>query len=64
MRKRHFTRQVGLILSERTYEQLIEQTDREEVSISEWIRSAIEKKLFGEKKEIRNERKHFRKGKG
>ena len=45
MRKRNFTRQVGLILSEETYNQLIEQTNKEEVTVSEWIREAIEMKL-------------------
>jgi hypothetical protein len=46
MRKRNFTRQVGLILSEETYNQLIEQTNKEEVTISEWIREAIEERLM------------------
>ena len=50
MRKKHFTKQVGLILSEESYDQLIEQTNREEVTLSEWIREAIEKKLLVEKK--------------
>ncbi len=45
MRKRHFTRQVGLNLPERTYNQLIEQTNKEEVTISEWIREAIHRRL-------------------
>ena len=49
MRTRHFTRQVGLILSEETYKQLIEQTNEEEVTISEWIREAVEKKLLTKK---------------
>jgi len=42
MRKRNFTRQVGLILPEATYNMLIEQTNKEEVSVSAWIREAIE----------------------
>jgi len=50
MRKRNFTKQVGLILSEETYDQLIEQTNKEEVTVSEWIREAIEKKLSSDKK--------------
>ena len=45
MRKKHFTRQVGLIISEESYKQLIEQTNREEVTISEWIREAILSRL-------------------
>ena len=50
MRKRNFTKQVGLILSEETYTQIIEQTNKEEVTISEWIREAIEKRLSLDKK--------------
>ena len=45
MRKKHFTRQVGLILAEETYNQLIEETNKEEVSVSEWVRQAIENGL-------------------
>jgi signal recognition particle GTPase len=45
MRKRNFTKQVGLILTEEIYTQLIEQTNKEETTISEWIRGAIAKKL-------------------
>jgi hypothetical protein len=45
MRKRNYTKQVGLILTEEIYNQLIEQSDKEEVTISEWIREAIQEKL-------------------
>lgn len=45
MRKKHFTKQVGLILPEQTYNQLVEQTNKEEVTISEWIREAIHRRL-------------------
>jgi hypothetical protein len=48
MRKRNFTRQVGLILAEETYKQVVEETDRKEVTISEWIREAIEMRLESE----------------
>jgi hypothetical protein len=54
MRKRNFTRQVGLILSEETYKQLIDQTNKEEATISEWIREAIHKRLFHESASVRN----------
>lgn len=50
MRKRNFTRQVGLILSEETYSRLIDQTNKEEASLSEWVREAVEKRLFKDKK--------------
>jgi hypothetical protein len=45
MRKRNYTKQVGLILTEENYNLLIEQTNKEEVTVSEWIRQAIEHKL-------------------
>ena len=50
MRKKHFTKQIGLIVSEETYKQLIEQTNREEKTVSAWLREAIEAKLFVDKK--------------
>ncbi len=50
MRKRHFTKQLAVIISEETYNQLIDQTNKEEVTVSEWIREAIEAKLFQDKK--------------
>lgn len=45
IRKRNHTRQVGLIITEETYKELIEKTNKEEVTVSEWIRQAIETKL-------------------
>ena len=45
MRKRNFTKPIGLILAEETYNQLVEQTNKEEVTISEWIREAVEIRL-------------------
>jgi len=45
MRKRNFTRQVGLILSEEIYKQIVEETDKKEVTVSEWIRDAIKNSL-------------------
>ncbi len=56
MRKRNFTRQVGLTLSEETYKQLIEQSNREEVSMSEWVREAIEIRLTNERRIESNNR--------
>jgi len=45
MRKKHFTKQLAVVLSEETYNQVIEETNRKEVTVSEWIRKAIEEKL-------------------
>ena len=56
MRKRNFTRQVGLIISEETYKQVVEETDKKEVTVSEWIREAIEMRLLKEKPNSREPR--------
>ena len=45
MRKRHLTKQVGVIVSEETYQQLIDTTDRLEISLSQFIRETIEEKV-------------------
>jgi hypothetical protein len=45
MRKRFLTRQLAVSVSEDTWVNILESTDKEEVSISSWIRDAIEKKL-------------------
>jgi len=50
MRKKHFTKQIGLIISEEAYNQLIEETNRREVTVSEWVRAAVEEKLSKEKR--------------
>ena len=51
MRKKSFTRQVGVLFSEDTYEELIRITDEIEISISEFIRSIVEEKIYRKKKE-------------
>ena len=45
MRKRQYTRNVGVLLSEDIYQLLINITDKLEVTISEYIRDLIEKNL-------------------
>ena len=45
MRKRVLTNQVGVVLSEDTYQQLIKVTDRLEISVSQFIRETIEEKI-------------------
>ena len=45
MKKKLFTRPVTVVLSESTYQQIEEITNRLEMSISEWVREAICKKL-------------------
>ena len=51
MRKKSFTRQVGVLFSEVTYEELIRITDEMEISVSEFIRQTVEKKINQRKKE-------------
>ena len=45
MRKRILTKQVGAVISEAMYQQLIEVTDRMEISSSKFIREAIQDKI-------------------
>ncbi len=54
MRKRILTKQVAVMLSEELYHQVIEATDRAEVSTSEFVREAIEQKLNQSKGEENN----------
>jgi hypothetical protein len=53
MRKRLYTRNVGVLLTEDIYQQLIDITDTLEVTISGYIRDLVEKHLL--KKENENE---------
>jgi hypothetical protein len=53
MRKRLYTRNVGVLFSEDIYQQLIDITDTLEVTISGYIRDLVEKNLI--KKENENE---------
>ena len=45
MRKKTYTRQVGVLFSEDTYQELVRITDEIEISVSEFIRSIVEKKI-------------------
>jgi len=51
MRKKILTRQVGVLFSEDTYEELIRITDEIEISVSEFIRRIVEEKINQSKKE-------------
>lgn len=53
MRKRLYTRNVGVLFSEEIYQQLIDITDTLEVTISGYIRDLVEMHLI--KKENENE---------
>jgi hypothetical protein len=51
MRKKIYTRQVGVLFSEDTYQELIRITDEIEISVSEFIRSIVEEKINQRKRE-------------
>ena len=55
MRKRFLTKQVGAVISEAMYQQLIEVTDKMEISTSNFIRDAIQEKINQCKGEENNE---------
>ena len=45
MRKRIYTKTVGVLISETTYQKLVAITDAQEVTISSYIRDLVEKKI-------------------
>ena len=49
MRKKVFTRQLAVSVSDDTWVKILESTNAEEVSFSSWIKDGIEKKLALEK---------------
>jgi len=53
MRKRLYTRNVGVLFTEEIYQQLLDITDSLEVTVSGYIRDLVEKHLI--KKENENE---------
>ena len=51
MRKRLYTRNVGVLLTEDIYQQLINITDKLENTLSEYLRCLVEKELKENQKE-------------
>jgi hypothetical protein len=45
MRKRRFTRQLGTPVEEQVYQTIVSLCEKQEITMSEWVRSAIEAKL-------------------
>ena len=56
MRKKRFTKNVGILVSNETFDQLVEVTDEQEITISKFIRQLIEEKLSTTGRENINER--------
>ena len=46
MRKKKYTKHVGVLFDEKTYDLLVKVTDKKEVSISEFIRTTMEQILW------------------
>ena len=51
MRKKKYTKHVGVLFADETYDLLVKITDKKEVSLSEFIRTTIEQKLWKIEKE-------------
>ena len=49
MKKKIYTRPVSVVLSQETFDQIQEITDREDIAISDYIREAIQEKLANNK---------------
>ena len=56
MQKRRYTKNIGILVSNETFEQLIDVTDEQEITISKFIRQLIEKHLNEKGREKTNER--------
>ena len=56
MQKRRYTKNVGILVSNETFDQLVEVTDQEEITISKFIRQLIEEHLNSEGRENINDR--------
>ena len=55
MRKKRFTKNVGILVSNETFNQLVEVTDKEEITMSEYIRQLIEERLNEARRETKND---------
>jgi hypothetical protein len=61
MKKKIHTRPVSVVLSQETFDQIQEITDRKDIAISDYIRDAIQEKL-NETKHNNNRKGDFRNG--
>ena len=55
MRKKRLSRNIGVLLDETTYQQLVKATDEKEVTMSEFIREVVVEKLNQETKGIKED---------
>jgi len=54
MRKKVLTRQLAVSVSEETWDKILKFTNEQEISISEWIRDAIEERFPTIAKKLNN----------
>ena len=54
MRKKKYSRNVGVMFDEETYQKLVSITDEKEITISEFIRGIVQDNLNDKSKEERN----------
>jgi len=45
MRKKFYTRNVGVMLTEESYQRLVNITDQEEITVSKYIRDLLQKEI-------------------
>ena len=57
MKKAQFTKQLTIMLHPAVFEQIKENTDRNEISISEWMRAATKLKLEQDEENKKNDKK-------
>ena len=56
MRKKKFTKHVGVLFTDETYDKIVEQTDAREIPLSQYIREIVEEKINqGEEEDLYNE---------
>jgi len=59
MKKKILTRAVCVMLSQEMYRQLSELTDQQEISVSDYIRFAVQERLIKQQQSIIRMKKHF-----
>lgn len=52
MKKKIFTRPVCIMVSQEMFERISELTDQQEISVSDYIRAALQKELSNDKSKI------------
>ena len=55
MQKKRYTKNIGILVCNETFNQLVEVTDKEEITLSEFIRQLIEEKLNATGRETKND---------